>query len=690
MSSPSNNSSLRPGWFKGSSGKGFQPPPTAPDRGDKVRAASIGSGSDGGGGRDANKFAALLDDDDVVVGNGGDSSPTAPSKPSTNSRSEALRAAGFHRSSSTGSKPAGRSLADLAAKVPEAPGPGRRHSTYADGGRSGGGGGARFSALRGSDGGIGGTGAGSIEAYKPDPKVVRYTREKLLSLRRAPENPDPGPPDVLKPLEGSAVYSETAQDPVCWDTLDAEAIWESVRERRTVALVGKGALEAGDARRRNAPNTGRWTRGLALPPPEEAARRREREADNPNELWDDPTGGAIGAASDFSAFGAMPADDDGGAFDFDKMAEASRKLEEELHGKPNKDDEDDDDEDDETGKQNTKTVDTSRPLASAGTTLVSGSGNNVNVFEDFDAPSAPGSVADENEAKQAEGETPTVRGGDEDPSASSRLMKMIGVTKAPDQAGMDVTVNPWGSDPVKATSGAVDPIIGAIGGGSLSLNPWGEPVAASAGSQAGGLGLGLGAFDAGTQNQAAEQQKREAEMRRRQQQEEEAQRRAMAEKKAREQHASMQQPPQQSQIELVLMERICVILENSWGRSDLGSILATLHSEDSRVIPLLQNADSLRALIARSPQRVTLRRDPNFGGGEMAVLVLTNTQWQQRQQEQQQQQHQQQAQMQQEEIRRRRQMEEEASRAQAQRNLVASINFNAPWFYSDPQQNIQV
>ena len=133
------------------------------------------------------------------------------------------------------------------------------------------------------------------------------------------------------------------------------------------------------------------------------------------------------------------------------------------------------------------------------------------------------------------------------------------------------------------------------------------------------------------------------------------------------------------------MERICAILENSWGRSDLVSILSTLHSEDSRVIPLLGNVDALRALISRSPQRVALRRDPNFAG-DMAVLVLTNSQWQQQQASR--------ARARQEEMQRleqQRRMEEEArARSEAQNRAVASINPDAPWFYSDPQNNIQV
>jgi len=99
------------------------------------------------------------------------------------------------------------------------------------------------------------------------------------------------------------------------------------------------------------------------------------------------------------------------------------------------------------------------------------------------------------------------------------------------------------------------------------------------------------------------------------------------------------------------------------------------------VIPLLGNIDALRALIARSPQRVTIRRDSGIAG-DMAVLVLTNAQWQEQQQHQ--------ARIQQEELRRR-QMEEEAkARLQAQNQLIASIKKDAPWFYSDPQNNIQV
>ena len=655
------NSSLRPGWFKsGGGGKGFQPPPTASDRRDKGRSNSTGSNGDHESKSRSNTFAALLDDDDgagVGDGNGIVHASESTSKPPpviNSSRSEAFRSS-FTRATSAGSR---RSLADLAARVPESSmgsHSGRRHGHHSEG---------RFSRSQSEGTSTG----GHIDSYKPDPKVIRYTREKLLSLRFAPRGADPGPPDVLKALEGSVVISATAQDPVCWDTFDAEGIWEVAREqRRSSAGVGgksMGGLD-GDQRRRAGPSSGRWSRGLTLPPTEEN-NRRKGDADNPNELWDDPIGGVMGAAADFSAFGALPSDD--GGFDFDKMAEASSKFEKELHG--------DKDNDGESGQNNTKSIDVSRPLASAGTTLVSGSGNDVNVFEDFDEPGASDNEAESKPSEETE--TAAVRGGGEDPSASSRLMKMIGVSKDPanDQA-VEPSSNPWGASAGTSdgNANATQSIVQGIG--SVSLNPWGD-LSQQSGAAGGGMNLGgiqLGTFSNEEKQRALEREKiarQEAEMlARRRQEEEEGKRRAMA-----------QQPsPQQSQIELVLMERICTILENSWGRSDLISILRTLHTEDARVVPLLGNIDALRALIARSPQRVSLRRDPSMAG-EMAILVITNAQWQEQQQMQ--------ARMQQEEMRRRHLEEEAKARLQTQNQLAASIKAGAPWFYSDPQNNIQV
>jgi len=722
----SNNSLLRPGWYKGSGasgGKGFQPPPTASDRGDKGRSNSTGSGSGNESRRDSNTFAALLDDDDGVADDSGgvvhaaDDLSSKPPPVVSSSRSKAFRSS-LNRGSSTASKVggSGRSLADLAKRAPESSTGGhRRHSAY-DGPK--GGGTNRFSHLSGGDGM---PGVSIVESYKPDPKVVRYTREKLLAFR---PRDDPGPPEEVKLLEGAIIVSSTAQDPVCWDTLDAEEIWEMAKEqRRSSAISAAGAkpvsvgAEGGDPRRRIS-NTGkgRWQRGVALPPPEESTRRRERDTDNPNELWDDPVGGVMGAASDFSSFGAMPSEGNAKdqTFDFDKMTEASAKLEKELHGDRSRDS------DDDSETQNPKKIDVSRPLASEGTTLVSGSGNDISVFEDFDSPGTSNAVVpklkDSKQPNNAKEKTDSVvRGGDEDPNASSRLMKMIGVTRdnndnKPSKDGiktLEPNSNPWGSsigvDSAKNTS-SIDPIIGEIGGGnnngaSISLNPWGDPIVTNSSSQpttagTGGMGLGihLSSYSSEQKSREAASEResiahREAELLRRRQEEEEKQRQELAKKSAeersRQQQPTMQQQQassQQSQIEQVLMGRICTILENSWGRGDLVSILTTLHSEDSRVIPLLNNIESLRALIERSPHRVTFRSDPGLGG-EVAVLILSNAQWQEQKEHQ--------ARMQQEELRRR-QMEEEAkARMQAQNRLIASIKIDAPWYYSDPQNNIQ-
>lgn len=486
--------------------------------------------------------------------------------------------------------------------------------------------------------------------------------------------------------------------------MDAEEIWAAVPRERRLSIGAEGVpkpapglgrippavTEDPRARRNplNAPMSGRWQRGVALPPPEEGGRKREKDADNPDELWDDPVGGATGAASDFSAFGGIIPSDDGEAFDFDKMAEESRKLEAELRGTSNSVTSDDEQ------LQHAQKIDPKRPLASTGTTIVSGSGDDVNVFEDFDAPGEG----------VAAGDPSIIRAGESDPSASSRLMKMIGVNK--DLAG-DASSNPWGTKeiPIKSDhSSQADPILGAIPGvsTSLSLNPWGDPIiptSAAPQQDAGGMDLAarLQTFAVDQRSKEAqvvaemEQRAQQAEMLRRRQ-EEEGRQHALAQRQTEErvrqqqaQAAVMQQAQnQQSQVELVLMERICSILENSWGRSDLVSILNTLHSEDSRVIPLLGNVDALRALIARSPQRVVLRRDPM--AGDMAQLLLTNVQWQQQQQ----------LRAQQEELQRReqqRRLEEEAAaraRSEAQNRPKAQIDADAPWFYSDPQGNIQV
>ena len=147
-----------------------------------------------------------------------------------------------------------------------------------------------------------------------------------------------------------------------------------------------------------------------------------------------------------------------------------------------------------------------------------------------------------------------------------------------------------------------------------------------------------------------------------------------------------QQQPEYSQVELILCERISTILENTWGRSDLMTVLQTLHSDDSRVVPLLGTVDALRALIVRHPGRFGLTKDPTFGA-EMAVLVTNNAQWQQQNasedlQRRQQEEHQQMMAAKEAEA-----IAEAQAKARASEPIVIT---DAPWYYADPQGNVQV
>ena len=178
---------LGPTWYKGAGnqgGRGFQPPPAVPAE----RVTRSRSGSAGSSGSDTkpnvNKFSVLDDDDE------GDDR-----RVSGNSRSEALRS--YHRSPSGGPKPSGRSLADLAARSPPT---GVARSNSAPLREEGGSG--RFSGL-----------GGGAEGTHSAPKIIRFTRERLLSLRTPPGPDDENPPPLLKHLEGSPILSEVPQDP---------------------------------------------------------------------------------------------------------------------------------------------------------------------------------------------------------------------------------------------------------------------------------------------------------------------------------------------------------------------------------------------------------------------------------------------------------------------------------------------
>ena len=332
------------------------------------------------------------------------------------------------------------------------------------------------------------------------------------------------------------------------------------------------------------------------------------------------------------------------------MSEAAKKFEEELHGK-------------DSSRANSSSNleggledgDAHTRKIGDGTEIRSGSGDDVNVFEDFGDPnsdSAPAPAAATSET------TGGIESGGEK-SASSRLMEMIGVGGGAGGA----------EQPAVQQDPAPKPATSNIGG--VPLNPWGEPVQQQQQQQAPIQGMDIAA------RMAEEQRARQ------QQEEEEAKRRAEIERQQREAAARQQQQQQQqqgpSQVELILVERVCAILENSWGRSDLMSILTTLHAEDSRVIPLLGNVDALRALVARHPRRIQLAKDPSLGA-EMAILLLSNAQWQQAKAQEEQQR------AQQEELQRRQQLLQQ----QMAQEPLPPVNPNAPWFYTDPNGQVQV
>ena len=94
----------------------------------------------------------------------------------------------------------GRSLADLAASVPDnVGGGGGTHTRRASGGF----GSSRYNRDSAS--------ASNLD-YKPDPSVIRFTREKLLSKRPPPTGTEEVPDD-LKPFEATVIVAKEPQDP---------------------------------------------------------------------------------------------------------------------------------------------------------------------------------------------------------------------------------------------------------------------------------------------------------------------------------------------------------------------------------------------------------------------------------------------------------------------------------------------
>ncbi|KAL7495872.1 hypothetical protein ACHAWT_004205 [Skeletonema menzelii] len=713
---------LGPAWRSsgaGGSGRGFQPPPAVPDE-TRDRSGSHASGGTSGSGAEKNRNPfSLLDDEDEGAPSSNSSSgvdknirsnsrgPPAP----TNDRFSALKSSEsssrpYNRSASSGPRPGGRSLADLAAGLSSTGGDRDHHHHHRGSERNDSKPIHRISSTgyhRGERGGnssdiqrsrSGSGGGGSLDHDDGGAKIIRFTREKLLSLRPRPTG-DVGLPDVLKHLEGSVVVASEPQDPVCWDTFDADEIWSQVaRERRTSergpppskdeprrgSRLGDDEPRVARERRGTGFSTtgggGRWQRGMSIPESDRGSRpsRNDIEADNPDDLWDDPTvgGGALAAAADFSAFGGSLEDDHPrgktgmDAFELTDMSKAAAAFEAEM---------DIDKEDSGNGSgaedNHNHAVDSSRPLAGSGTTIRSGSGNDVSVFEDFDEPSA-----------DVTPEEAPIKGGNEANAASSRLMQMIGVSGTGEASAEET--NPKSSINEKAEAVPINP----WGAPAVSSNPWGD---------SGGLGT-FGSQANETEGVSAQQ--REEEARRRQQAEDKKRWDAMQAKQQADLQAQQQQQlrqQQQDQVENVLMERVSNILENSWGKSDLNSILSTLHAEDSRVIAILSSIDQLRALISRHPQRIQLGTE---GGVIMAQLRLNNQQWQVAQaaiaqaKAHQEQQELQRRRLQEEQLRQQQAAQQEAlARARAeqerQKQQVVQIVPNAPWFYADPQGNIQ-
>eukprot|EP00591_Stephanopyxis_turris_P011015 CAMPEP_0195515358 /NCGR_PEP_ID=MMETSP0794_2-20130614/6448_1 /TAXON_ID=515487 /ORGANISM="Stephanopyxis turris, Strain CCMP 815" /LENGTH=1362 /DNA_ID=CAMNT_0040643761 /DNA_START=213 /DNA_END=4301 /DNA_ORIENTATION=- len=866
---PSPHTTLTPAWYRGGSGKGgFQPPPAVPSDASgnviaggssgggrhhttRERSGSAGGSSVGSGGGGGNPTYSAL----VMGDNGGDSHGGVEEQGGAgmgsprhlkqkregggNSRSDALLGSSgggrsgsgsFHRSSSggergwgssapgggssgsTGIKP-GRSLADLAARATQSGLSRTRSGCHAYDRESSGGGEpyrGRPESLqqRSSSGGYHGE-SGSSQPQKPLKPVIRYTRERLLSLRPNPSPPGDEIPIHLKHLAGIVILASEPQDPVSFDEFDADEIWAQAKERPRGSIGSAppirpsssgGAISSGLPPSINTPSSGssaitraslgsavanttngggRWQRGVALPPASEDPLGRggkASEAETPDELWDDPLATSTsGAAPDFSQFGVpLLDDDDGGAplvnsssgsmFDLGKMSEAARKFEEELHG-PQKV-EGEDPPDDNPDNTHMTTVDPRRPLASLGTTIRSGSGEDVNVFEDFEAPPSPEETSDHTSSTDTPEEIPKTEDNAEtnanessDPSqpdsststssepvqsemtSSNLLMQMIGVVGSGESSAAGLT--PWGNiggDNAENDPTSTPASIACVKSTYVPSNPWDTPST----SMTDGMDLTTRLETAMSEQKARETRKQVEEDQRRQkeaeaekqrllqkQQEEEVQRQATikAQQEAQQQHAlraqqqsqQAQQPQQQqqqqqqqqpSQVEMVLMERITAILENSWGRASLMQILTNLHQQDARVIPLLGSTDALHALIARHPQRIALAKDPTHG--DLAMLIMTNAQFLQHQQNQQQEDLQRQRLVQQQQQAAARAAAEAEAQAKQQAALLAAqqeklrqeeevqkkkqdelqrqqkpVVTNAPWYYADPQGNIQ-
>lgn len=211
---------LGPSWRStNQGGRGFQPPSAA-----STTTQEVSSGTTSESNR--NSFSILDTDDEarsfstiaktneataaVSVAAAAAASTSSPRR-NFSSRSEGLRSAGIgggafgnRSSSSKGTAAAaasgGRSLADLASRLPS--------SSGTTGGRTG-------SVNRRSGSGDDTHGLGRVSStkeYVEDKNVVRYTREKLLSMRPRTD-PSAARPEGLKVLDGTPLLSAEPLDP---------------------------------------------------------------------------------------------------------------------------------------------------------------------------------------------------------------------------------------------------------------------------------------------------------------------------------------------------------------------------------------------------------------------------------------------------------------------------------------------
>ena len=191
MSSPSSQPRLGPAWRSSSSGgRGFQPP-----------AEDTSTSSN------RNSFSLLDIDEDtpssssITTNTHNKPRVAAPDSPKRfSSRSEGLRSAG-----ATGGafQKKGRSLADLASKFPNSSGRDRERST----GHS-----HRHNEEKVRESSSSNSSYGYLKDFVDDKQVIRYTRERLLSMRPRVDS-EAVRPDVLKVLDGIGVLSDAPLDP---------------------------------------------------------------------------------------------------------------------------------------------------------------------------------------------------------------------------------------------------------------------------------------------------------------------------------------------------------------------------------------------------------------------------------------------------------------------------------------------